>query len=175
LTEWLVTPRPRTGAHGLGGLSCSDGDPRCDFGDAPEECTFRVGLCFAIRDRRLPRCAPAPLDLLDLVQPSEEAAEVDRVGFENRRSILTAIQNVGEPGGMETCTSLADVRVPLGQSHLLVAAVAGGRAQRSGLSLRCNPESGTARAHCAPPALRRLGGNAASQSRRPRLPACDRQ
>jgi hypothetical protein len=59
------------GTQVKGLLRCSDGDPSCDLdGTRDGQCTFGVALCFGNADPRFPRCAPAAVFSMEVMQPS---------------------------------------------------------------------------------------------------------
>jgi len=113
--EWVVAPAAT--ARVPNRLTCRDGDPSCDFGSTPGECTFRVGLCRAVDDPRVP-CTPVVPDAVDVVEAPELPFSVSNFvdpDFQNRRSLLAALRALaGEPAG--ACTPLFDLRVPIASS-----------------------------------------------------------
>jgi len=113
--EWVVPSAPKTRVPNR--LTCTDGDPSCDFGSTPGECTFRVGLCLAVADPRVP-CTPVVPDSVDVVEPPEPPFAVSNFvdpDFQNRRSLLAALRALSsEPPG--ACTPLFQLHVPLATS-----------------------------------------------------------
>jgi hypothetical protein len=76
-------------------VHCSDGDTSCDLDGARDgKCTVGVALCFGNSDPRYPRCAPAPVQSVEVLWPSaaRRRATVDR---ENARSLEARIGAVG--------------------------------------------------------------------------------
>ena len=148
LAEWAVAPRlDRGGGRRRARVTCTDGDPACDFAGTAEECTFRVGICLGMRDRRLPSCRPTSVEGYELVQPGEDVEHTDREGpdFQNRRTLLGALRALGAVPPPGACTPLLDVRVPdktatdPGQRELAGIAHAGEASDNDWLVLRCRP------------------------------------
>lgn len=140
LAEWKVAPQPDPRPlRARGRVTCTDGDPSCDFGTEAGECVFRVGLCLGVTDSRLPACAAAAVDSYELVKPGASArSEVD---IQNRTTLLTALYTRGAAPPAGTCTSLVDIRVPragrTGHRRLRGEATGGGRVDVDGMTLVC--------------------------------------
>jgi hypothetical protein len=75
LVEWSVTAPSTTRTRRsvtlpTGKIVCTDGDPTCDLDPTPDRCLFEVAPCAPTIDARLPQCAPAVLDRIQLQQPT---------------------------------------------------------------------------------------------------------
>lgn len=147
LAEWLVLPGPDTRADGspISRFTCRDGDPACDVGTTPGECTVRVGICFAPTDPRLPACTPSAIDAYDLTRPTANASGID---LDNRKTLRAALRALGATPAAGECTPPVELRVPLanspsgshaGRRRLKGRVVAGSRSDRDTLLLVCEP------------------------------------
>lgn len=140
LAEWKVDPGPDARPlRSRTRVTCTDGDPTCDFGTELRECVFHVGVCLGVSDPRLPTCTPAPVDQYDLLKPRDGVrGEVD---LENRITLLTAVSTRGPTPPAGTCTPLVEIRVPrhsrVGHRRLGGEAVADGVSDRDSLTLVC--------------------------------------
>ncbi len=146
IARWLApadSPRPRPGSPPR--LTCRDGDGACDVGAKPDECTFRLGLCFAIDDPGGGRCSAERLEGFEVVAPAEPPAGRDSTEHEIR-DVLEATYRAattapGEPG----CSPLSEFRVPLGERQLEIRTLAGVRADTDAIVLECTPARGSRR------------------------------
>jgi kumamolisin len=71
--EWRVYPVPPYNRMQIpiNALTCTDGDPSCDFdGAINHSCTFHVGMCLNNNDPRLVRCSPLDIDTFEVKRPS---------------------------------------------------------------------------------------------------------
>ena len=149
LAEWkAAAPIAR---RSLPTLSCRDGDPRCDAGTTPSECTMRVGICFGMDDRRVRTCEPAMVDDWQLLEPADQGSvDRDDPDFQNRAVLLAAVRALGDSPRLGTCTAVVDLRVPVppaqrgarpqaGPRQLRAVAHAGAAVDEDRLRLRCLP------------------------------------
>jgi len=93
-------------------VACTDGDPACDSGDTPGECTFRVAACAGVTAGE-PSCAAEPVTTLRLRRPNTADAAQSNADLENRLTLLTALRALGPTIPPGRCTPYVDVRVPL--------------------------------------------------------------
>ena len=93
-------------------ISCADGDPACDSGTTPEECTFQVGVCTGV-SAGARQCQGPAVGAIQLLEPSAIAAKASAADRENRLTLLTAIRALGSGSPEARCTPYVDVRVPL--------------------------------------------------------------
>jgi len=146
ITEWLLPAKPAFGPYlrAQNRVRCTDGDPACDYGDEPGECVLRVGLCFAVRDRRLASCAPAVPAGFTVLQP---AASDDRAtaAFQNRATLVAAFHATAAGADGESCSALNELRVPVGAQRLEIESTVGARVDRDDLALECLPRRTTRR------------------------------
>src|SRR5262245_41544690 len=132
LAAWRVG-----GTEPATGVVCRDGDPACDAdGAADGACVFDVALCLnAITTA--PGCAAGTLARVK-VRGGTDAA------------LAASVAALPLPvDGLDTCTSTARVRVPLGHRmrlRALAAEPAPGRVDRDRLRLTCVPREGPGRA-----------------------------
>lgn len=138
LASWLL-PRSAPYAASVrasGFARCEDGDRACDAGSTPGECTFRVGVCFAVASGRDSSCAaefPASFDVESpAASPDRSSAE-----FQNRATLLAAYRAALDHEGSDRCSALTEVRVPLGTTRLVTESRAGARLDRDALALEC--------------------------------------
>lgn len=120
-----------------GRIVCRDGDPRCDFGHTPGECTVRVGLCAGVVD--LGRACEAELPSeLEVLRP---AAVSDRGSpeFQNRQALLAMFHALRPVSGETTCSPLSELRVPVGRTSFATRAIATQRVDDDTLSVECKP------------------------------------
>lgn len=93
--EWVPSAVPTFAANGIPRprLSCREGDPRCDFGGAPDDgsCTFRVALCINNSDPRTSVCAPSRIDSIEVRKPNPTR-------FETAADALNAAALEGQAG-----------------------------------------------------------------------------
>jgi hypothetical protein len=140
LASWLVAgSAPYAGSvRAAGRASCTDGDRACDAGSTSGECTFRVGVCFAVASGRDGACAPAFPESFDVVTP---VASTDRAtpDFQNRALLLATYRAASERTGDDRCSALSEVRVPVGTTQLVTESRAGARSDRDVLELECHP------------------------------------
>jgi cysteine-rich repeat protein len=97
--------------------SCQDGDPACDFGSSPGECTFRVWSCSNNTDSSLPACVPGSALLgtvfrIETSKPSTRDASLRPEDGINRQQLLRAA-SAGQVATPDACGPRMDVRVPL--------------------------------------------------------------
>jgi len=140
LASWLL-PRSApyaTGVRSTGRATCSDGDRACDAGDTAGECTFRLGVCFALASGRDAACAAAFPESFDVLSP---AATPDRATpeFQNRALLLATHRAATERAGADRCSALGEMRVPVGTTELVTESRAGARVDRDVLALECRP------------------------------------
>jgi hypothetical protein len=140
LASWLL---PRSAPYGAsvrstGCATCNDGDRACDADGTAGECTFRVGVCFAVASGRDASCAAAFPESFDVVSP---AATPDRATpeFQNRALLLAIHRAAVERVGDDRCSALGEVRVPVGTTELVTESRAGARVDRDVLALECRP------------------------------------
>jgi cysteine-rich repeat protein len=163
--EWeLGLPNPAVNpASSLprGTQSCIDGDGTCDVDGANDgRCTIRTRLCLRVQDSRLPACAPAPIEHVQLKfpRPLSPADEIDAANVEGLRAAVAALgvtvrqgTTVLHPGvpdpTSDHCTTLFDVVVPhaarKGRRRLTVGTgdVTGARMTSNALKLDCFPNT----------------------------------
>ena len=140
LASWLL-PRSAPYAASVrsaGRAACSDGDRACDADGTVGECTFRVGVCFAVASGRDASCAAAFPESFDVLSPS---ATPDRATpeFQNRALLLAIHRAAVEREGEDRCSALGEVRVPVGTTELVTESRAGARVDRDVLALECRP------------------------------------
>jgi hypothetical protein len=148
VAEWLVLPATDTRSDGspLNRVTCQDGDPACDAGNTPDECTFRVGVCLGVSDTRLPACTPVAVDSYELLRPGATAEGIDEANAETLRAALRALGD-SPPAG--SCTPAVELRVPVvvtpggtsrvGRRRFKSRARAGSLTDRDTLTLACLP------------------------------------
>ncbi len=146
LTEWLLPTEGRGGklvARG-GRLRCTDGDAGCDVGDVPGECTVRLGLCFGVRDPRLPSCTPETPDAFEVVRPE---ASTDRTTpeFQNRATLSAAFHASARDDAGPHCSATNELRVPVGIGRIEIQSSAGERTDHDVLEIECVPGRATRR------------------------------
>lgn len=139
LTSWLLPGSPAFGPYQRtrNRIRCTDGDPACDLGSTPGECTLRLGLCFGTSARRRPGCTPALPDAFDVLAP---AASSDRasVAFQNRAALLAAFRASADPArALPSCSGLNELRAPIGTTVLEIESGAGARRDHDVLTLEC--------------------------------------
>jgi hypothetical protein len=163
--EWIVYPDLAAGLGGLPGrtVSCTDGQPFCDFDSVAGQCTFHVAACLNNADQeRFPGCTPTSVTAIRLLQPSPTSFNGTDQG--NAGRILSALSAVdhnstGNVAGAQvtyspaaatanTCTGEIDIVVPLhpvgartlrGQRALNLFAQTPAGLVRNRLMLICNP------------------------------------
>jgi cysteine-rich repeat protein len=97
--------------------TCKDGDPTCDKGTTPGECTFYVWVCANNTDPQLPTCAPGPSGIGNITsvetrKPSTREAGLRPVDASNRQQLLTAA-TAAQTTAQNFCGPRIAVRVPL--------------------------------------------------------------
>lgn len=140
LAAWLL-PRAAPYAASVrarGVARCEDGDRACDAGTADGECTFRLGVCFAVVSARAASCAAGFPESFDVAVP---VASPDRASpdFQNRATLLAAHRAALDHEGDDRCSGLMEVRVPVGTTRLVTESRAGARLDRDALTLECRP------------------------------------
>jgi hypothetical protein len=103
-------------------FQCSDGEPTCDLDGARDgQCTFGVALCFANADPRYPRCAPAAIRGVEVLQPKASHASaqaIERVlatlGLEVRRRGRVVAEATASMGNSQ-CSAPVKLVVAAGQ------------------------------------------------------------
>jgi hypothetical protein len=141
LAEWLLPWPPLLEPYhrATDQIVCTDGDPRCDFGDAPGECRVRLGLCFGVEDVRAASCAAAVPQSYDVIDPTADATDRESADFQNRQALLAMFQALRpSPGGI-ACSPLSELRVPVGRRTIATRAEAGGRVDDDELAIECRP------------------------------------
>jgi cysteine-rich repeat protein len=183
--EWLALSVPRRDHKGrpIRHVSCTDNNPTCDFGAVSGECTFHIGQCFNVTERRF-ACSATDVARVRLLSPREnkprssideanrDALEASLAGvggvvrgqctrpLSKRGQLCTVNADCDSAAGRgngrcrgrfvafapalsaaDSCTSFADIRVPLGRTEklLLNAAPSAGRSDLNVLHLRCKP------------------------------------
>lgn len=91
---------------------CSDGDPACDAGSTPNECTFRVGICTGVTTGE-PTCAAEAVTDTEVERPSIVDAFTNHADLQNLFTMITALRGLGATVPPGQCTPYLDVRVPL--------------------------------------------------------------
>ena len=140
LAGWLL-PRSvpyASSVRATGAARCNDGDPACDSGSARGECTFRVGVCFAVASAGGASCSaefPSSFD----VEPPAATPDRSSPDFQNRATLLAAYRAAQDHEGGDRCSGLMEVRVPVGTSRLVTESRAGARLDRDVLELECRP------------------------------------
>jgi hypothetical protein len=139
-SEWLVQPVPPLASTRIASrnvptyrVTCTDGDPRCDFDGAAGKngsCTFHVAVCANARDPRpaTRRCVPSALAAYRVLAPNP-AKPRDAVDVANAASLLRAITSLSVPLAptdrgqvtfapafttLDRCSTLQDLVVPVG-------------------------------------------------------------
>ena len=94
MLEWFTEPATVVGRNGLPAhqLTCTDGDPSCDFDGTAGTCTFHVGLCLNVQDPRI-ACTPTDVQIVQALQPAPGRAGTTDTA--NRSALETALGQVG--------------------------------------------------------------------------------
>ena len=116
--EWAMV-NPDLDRNGIPWIrqSCQDGDPSCDVGTTPGECTFHVWICSNNHDARLPLCTPGGPALGTILsatalKPSQREAGLRAEDAANRLELLRAAQ-AAQVSTFDTCGPRMAIRVPL--------------------------------------------------------------
>jgi cysteine-rich repeat protein len=116
--EWAYD-RPALDRRGVPWIkqTCRDGDPLCDMGTTPGECTFFVWSCANNTDPRLPTCvAGAPgvgnVSTVEARKPSLREAGLRPVDAANRLELLRAAA-ASQTSALGACGPRMTIRVPL--------------------------------------------------------------
>ena len=115
LATWRALPAADrdSAGHSYRRVTCTAGDPACDFDFDPAGCTFRVGLCFGVEQGRDRSCRIAPIERYDLSTLAPRG-ERDTITERRNRSTLgaaaQALRSAREPG---RCSPYLRVHVPL--------------------------------------------------------------
>jgi hypothetical protein len=115
LVDWRALPRADRTLTGrpLDRISCTDGDPACDFGSEPGACTFRIGMCVGVQPAGPSLCQPAVVEDYDVLEPRGTDTTRDPSAVANRMTLLTAFAGLtNRPLG--SCSPYFDIRVALG-------------------------------------------------------------
>jgi cysteine-rich repeat protein len=141
--------------------SCADGDPACDTDGANNgECAVRARICLRVDDPRLPECAPAALEYVNVRSP-RPLTVTDPIDVANAGVLVDALSALGitvragttvlSPGAPEVqtgrCTAPFLLRVPhdehKGRRRFTVgsADVAGHRMASNAVKLDCLPSA----------------------------------
>ncbi|MEW6269217.1 MAG: CehA/McbA family metallohydrolase [Thermodesulfobacteriota bacterium] len=137
ITEWLL-PASAAHARARNVVRCTDGDRTCDLGRETGECVLRVGLCFGVRDRRLPECTPTAPEELDVLLPAASSDRATRE-FQSRATLVAAHHASSGRDGLDRCSPPNEIRVPLGTTRLEIESRAGARVDRDALDVDCRP------------------------------------
>jgi hypothetical protein len=129
-------------------IDCTDGDPTCDSGSTPAECTFDVGVCAGVT-AGAPACRQLPVSTTRLVRPNALEAAASAADSENRQTLMTALHALGSTTPPGRCTPYVKVRVPLllrsdgtyghGQRSFAGEGTDGSNTDRDFVRLRCLP------------------------------------
>jgi cysteine-rich repeat protein len=97
--------------------SCVDGDPACDHGTTPGECTIHVWVCANNTDSNLPLCTPGAAGIgnvafVETRKPSSREASLRPIDALNRQQILVAA-DAAETTTPNSCGPRLAIRVPL--------------------------------------------------------------
>jgi hypothetical protein len=147
LAEWTLLPGPDLTASGRprNRMTCTDGDPGCDAGSTPGECTMRVALCLAVPDANFPSCTPGPLTSYTLLRPNgNDERRGGTPDIQNRALLRAALRALGAAPAPGACTPFLDLRVPAeaprgGRRIVRGRAVAGAASDNDRLELLCRP------------------------------------
>ena len=119
--EWAYN-QPALDRRGVPSVkqTCRDGDPACDIGTTPGECTFHVWVCANNTDPRLPSCTPGSAGIGNVVavearKPSEREAGLRPVDNVNRQQVIAAAA-AAETSAQDSCGPRMAIRVPLKNS-----------------------------------------------------------
>ncbi|HYC57644.1 MAG TPA: hypothetical protein VEL28_22110 [Candidatus Binatia bacterium] len=126
--------------------TCRDGDPLCDYdGDADGKCTFHVGVCFNVLDRRLTDandnrlCTPTDVDEwnLKISGQGDDTGDLATMvaalgGGTTNADSVTFTDPLDE---REACTRHVAIEAPLSQPNMLVAGGASGQQSTSGTTV----------------------------------------
>ncbi|MCW5891354.1 MAG: hypothetical protein KIT14_12490 [bacterium] len=146
--EWYVdAPLPSELLKTIG-VTCDEGDPRCDHDADPTTCTFHVAICVAVADPRLPACVAAPVAAYALPRSTLRKAPLAALALLSALAALPGARVVGPYGNdvrfepviaTANCTALAALPVPAGKRLALKGKLttAGGRPDRDRLKLAC--------------------------------------
>jgi len=97
--------------------SCVDGDPACDHGTTPGECTIHVWVCANNTDSNLPLCTPGAAGIgnvafVETRKPSSREAGLRPIDALNRQQLLAAA-DAAETTSPNSCGPRLAIRVPL--------------------------------------------------------------
>lgn len=148
LAEWTLPWPPLLEPYhrGAGRVSCVDGDPRCDFGSAPGECTVRAGLCLAIDDRRTRGCRPEAPQSFEVIEPAETSSiDRDAASYQNRQALLASFHAMQTSEDRPACSPLSELRVPVGEQRFATRAEVEGRVDEDELFVECRSAPGPRR------------------------------
>jgi cysteine-rich repeat protein len=116
--EWAMD-RPALNSKGIPAVkqTCVDGDPSCDFGATPDECTFRVWSCSNNNEPLVPFCQPGAAGAgtpvsVEAIRPNAKEAAARPVDAANRQELLRAT-GAALVTTLDTCGPRMDIRVPL--------------------------------------------------------------
>jgi cysteine-rich repeat protein len=116
--EWAYD-RPAVDLNGIPMVkqTCRDGDPACDQGTTPGECTLYVWVCANNTDARLPLCTPGAAGMgnvatVETLKPSTREAGLRPVDNANRQQLLPAAA-AAQTSTQNSCGPRVTVRVPL--------------------------------------------------------------
>ncbi|MBM4269235.1 MAG: hypothetical protein FJ144_21950 [Deltaproteobacteria bacterium] len=153
LTEWLRAGRPLFEPRSSPGadLLCVDGDPRCDFGDTPDECTMRIGLCVGVEDAALAECEPAVPESIEILSPSG-STDRESPDFQNEQTLAALLHAIRPNENGPACSPLSELRVPLGRLRVVTSASAGSRVDDDTLVVECQPATAHRHPHRHRPA-----------------------
>lgn len=120
--------------------TCRDGDPVCDADGIAGQCTFRLSLCFNLREPLLPFCSTdEPITRIEVRSPSPSAApgSHERLNAENLAAALPGLPI----NGKDLCTAPIPIVVPrsgaTGTTSLRIAAHTATRRDADRFHLRC--------------------------------------
>jgi cysteine-rich repeat protein len=97
--------------------TCRDGDPVCDKGSVPGECTFHVWVCSNNTDARLPACTAGPSGIgnvtaVEARKPSVREAGLKPIDALNRQQLVAAAA-AAQTTTQGFCGPRMAIRVPL--------------------------------------------------------------
>jgi len=129
-------------------IDCIQGDAACDHDDASETCTFRLAVCLALDDSRLPGCSANPVTNYVLPRSMlrkatlaatalvSAVASLPGASFDNTSSNSVTFS---PPIASPQCTGLVSLPVGVGRRLTLKARLltAGGRSDTDRIKLNC--------------------------------------
>jgi hypothetical protein len=139
LAEWLLPWPPLLEPYhrATDRIACTDGDPRCDFGDVPGECRVRLGLCFGVEDPGAAGCSGEMPELYEVREPADGTTDRESPDYQNRQALLAMFHAIRPSAEGVACSPLSELRVPIGRRTLATRSEANGRVDEDELAIEC--------------------------------------